>query len=136
MEDETKVKIAELQQLHAFEHFRSVISMAELALKSAILVNGGACIALLTFIGNVSSSGSKLIVFGLFAFASGVFLDAVATFLAYLTQNEFMRQINEKEKHNDKQWQKRWAIRTCGGSYVAFCLGALLSGWSFLVCSI
>lgn len=136
MDHETKLKIAELQQVHAFEHFRSVISMAELALKSAILINGGACIALLTFIGNSSGLANQIIVFGLFAFASGVFLGALATFFGYLAQNEFMRQINEKEQHNDDHWQKRWAIRICCSSYLSFCVGAALSGWSFLACSI
>jgi hypothetical protein len=55
MNDEQKLKTAELNHLRAIEHFKSVISMAELALKSSILINGGASIALLTFIGNVKT---------------------------------------------------------------------------------
>ncbi len=136
METKAKLRTLELQQARAFEHFRSVISMAELALKSAILVNGAACIALLTFIGNSTRSENILIVVGLFSFATGVLLGAVATFLAYLTQNEFMRQINENEEHDEKEWRKIWAIRVCGSSYVAFFLGATLAGWGFLVCNI
>lgn len=136
METEAKLRAVELQQAHAFEHFRSVISMAELALKSAILINGGACIALLTFIGNSTRSENILIVGGLFAFAAGVFLGALATFLAYLTQNEFMRQINDNEEHNEGEWRKVWAIRVCGSSYGAFLLGVILTGWSFLICNV
>ncbi len=133
MKQDFNEKIKELKQLRATEHFKSVISMAELALKNAILINGGGAVALMTFVGNGQSNKCNFVVFGLFAFAIGVSLGAFATYFGYLSQNEFMRQINEREPMNDGIWQKYAAIRLCGLSYIAFTAGVFLTGFGFLV---
>jgi hypothetical protein len=77
---------------------------------------------LMTFVGNTKESSGDSVVYGLFAFAFavGVLFGATATFFGYLSQNEFMRQINENEPMNDDVLQKNAAIKLCGFSYGCF----------------
>ena len=133
MNIENEIKIKELQQTRAIEHFKSVISMAELALKTSILTNGAAAISSLTFVGNAGEVASKeLVVYGLFLFTLGVLFGAVATFFAYLTQNSYMEQINEDIPLNDDGKYKQLAIKTCGASYLFFLVGIVLVGGGIL----
>lgn len=134
MEPDTQIKIAELKQVRAIEHFKSVISMAELALRSAILINGAAAVSLMTFVGNAEKNSSNSVVYGLFSFAIGVLFGAIATLFGYLSQNEFMRQINENESLDDGVViQKKVAIWLCGLSYGCFAIGVALTSFGFLV---
>lgn len=76
---------------HDLELFRSVISFAGAALKSAMLINGGAAVAMMAFIGNIWTQGvSALAVTSLtnsiLYFSSGVLAAAVATMTSYFTQ--------------------------------------------------
>ncbi|MGE0371345.1 MAG: hypothetical protein AB7Q01_05580 [Gammaproteobacteria bacterium] len=107
-----------------------------MALKSAILINGGASIALMTFVGNLRPSERHFIVYGLFVFAMGVLSGGAATFFAYLAQNKFMEQINANKESTDNQWQKVSAIWVCGFSYLAFFSGSILAGLGILGCGI
>ena len=71
--------------------FNSVISLGQSALKSCTIINGGAAVALLAFIGNiVLKSDAKPLVGGisnaLFAFGVGLFLASLATGSTYFTQ--------------------------------------------------
>ncbi|MEX0802462.1 MAG: hypothetical protein WD688_03970 [Candidatus Binatia bacterium] len=72
------------------ELFRSVILAGQSALKSAILINGGAAVALLAFIGHVwkpdMSSPLKELAGPLVWFVAGVLLDAMAAGLTYVSQ--------------------------------------------------
>ena len=126
------IKITELKLLRSIEHFKSVISMAELALKTTLLINGGAAIAVLTFVGNTQTSNKSIVACGLHAFALGVLAGALATFCAYLTQNRYMNQINIGESLDENDVRKKAAIFCCGLSYVCFFVGIfLVSGGLF-----
>jgi hypothetical protein len=46
------------------ELFKSVISTANIAIKSLITINGGAAVALLAFVGHLLSTGGKQLVRG------------------------------------------------------------------------
>jgi hypothetical protein len=66
-------------------------------LKNAILINGTACIALLTLVGHAASSGSSTLSASMFGFplalfATGVFLAACASGTAYLGEGLGFRQ--------------------------------------------
>ena len=79
------------QQLFDVEMFRSVIGYGQAALKSAILINGGAAVALLAFIGNIWAKGVRpdvadSLTNGIVLFASGVLAAAVGTGGSYFTQ--------------------------------------------------
>lgn len=82
------------------EMLRSTIAIAQSALKSSLLINGAAAVALLAFIGNVWSSKVHIptvlgVANAMGFFVSGVLTSAVAAGFAYLAQagygNEFGR---------------------------------------------
>ncbi len=82
------------------EMLRSTISFAQMALKSSLLINGAAAVALLAFIGNVWRSKEHIatiigVANSMGYFVSGVLTAAVAAGFAYLAQagygNEFGR---------------------------------------------
>lgn len=67
---------------------RQVIGLAQSALRGFAIINAGAIVALLAFLGNVWTKGITLEPFlvSMWAFALGVVLSALASALSYLTQ--------------------------------------------------
>jgi len=85
----------------ALEMFRSVMGFAQSALKTIILVNGGAAVAVLAFIGNIWAKPlevniAEALVKSEAWFASGVLLGAVATGFSYLAQYFYERKTFNK----------------------------------------
>ena len=75
----------------SLEGFRQVIALGQSTLKSIMLINGGAAVALLAFLGNLINSKSAAVPLLPFAnsmqaFVVGVFLAAVAYGLTYFSQ--------------------------------------------------
>ena len=74
----------------SLEGFRQVIALGQSSLRSIMLINGGAAVALLAFLGNLitNNSGAAVPSFAnaMQAFVLGVFLAAVAYALTYLSQ--------------------------------------------------
>lgn len=74
------------------ERFKAVITFADATLKSAMLINGGAVVAILAFIGNIASKGvlaPSLITFitvSMASFASGVLAAVMAGYDSFVTQ--------------------------------------------------
>lgn len=89
---ENELKIAQLQSDASLEMFKSVIEAGLNALKSAIIINGGAAVALLAFIGGIVKTTSEnhvsisCIGQALLIFTIGVGLAGTATGLRYITQ--------------------------------------------------
>ena len=90
---EHDVWISSRQQLHEhnLEMLRSVITVGQLALKSALLINGGAAIALLALVGQVWSSNDGKLALGSLAtallyYVFGVLSAAVAAGTTYISQ--------------------------------------------------
>ena len=75
------------------EAFRSVIAFALTTVNAAMLINGGAAIALLAFLGNLEPdrlvSTRPHSAFALFAFAIGVLAGASGAALGYFTQYRY-----------------------------------------------
>ncbi|WP_075259998.1 hypothetical protein [Herbaspirillum camelliae] len=82
---------ARQQHEGTLEAFRSVITSGQAAIKSAFLLNGGAAVAMLAFIGHMTQ-GNKLgidmrtLALALAVFAGGVLTTAVQSGFTYLTQ--------------------------------------------------
>ena len=79
------------------EMFKSVIIAGQAALKSAILINGGATVALLAFIGSVFkvSQNSEVVTklsHAMFCFVIGVLSGAVASSVVYIAQFVYARE--------------------------------------------
>ena len=90
-EHERNIAHYEAQQLHSIEIFRSVIAYGQAVLKSAILINGGAAVALLAFIGNIWAKGISQdavnsLTSSIAFFAYGVLVAALGTAGSYFTQ--------------------------------------------------
>ncbi|WP_133699270.1 hypothetical protein [Roseateles toxinivorans] len=107
------------------EMFRSVVESAKIALSTSILVNGGATVALLAFVGNLVtksapgiSSLQTSLAWSLISFALGVLLGAVATGGTYLAQYCY-----------HSEWSRAGAVFHIAtvlliiGSYIAFSFG-------------
>lgn len=76
--------------------FNTLPVFAKAALTTSILVNGGAAVALLAFLGNLISKTPRswvdpLFIWSLGVFAAGVFFGAAATGFAFLAQYKFYR---------------------------------------------
>jgi len=83
------------QQRHVqawqLENFRSVVTLGQAALKSIILINGGAAVALLAFLGHLVADGPLTnapapIVESLYRFVLGVLLASLASGTTYASQ--------------------------------------------------
>ena len=105
-----------------FEFFRATISAGQSALKSAILINGGASIALFTFIGklwgNPNTQAAQLIA-PLQLFLFGVLFAAIAAGTTYLAQWFY-------------SGRKPWLIKIANVSNITSILLVLGSYGSFL----
>ncbi len=74
---------------HRLERLRITANAGQNALRTAFFMNGGATIALLTFIGNLSTNNPSkipLLASSLFIFVSGVSLIALASGATYLSE--------------------------------------------------
>lgn len=120
--------------------------LGQSALKSMMLVNGGAIIALLTFIGNEAHiANASYLKCGLSMFGAGLFLSLLAYFAAYLGQADFMnvagirmvdmraQSMEVDSEETPEIFEKRgmkllWAaIGLLFGSLLLFGLGAVAS---------
>ena len=121
------------RETYNFEMLRSVLNAGQNALKSAFLMNSGATIALLAFLGKLSEDHqSKIPIFAdsMFDFVMGVLVLVVAYGGTYLAQNFYSL---------DKGWSQKTAVVTnitviilTISSYVLFVLGALKAYSAFL----
>jgi hypothetical protein len=111
------------QVLSDAEMFKSVIQAGQGALKASLLINGGAAVALLAFIGNIwtKMQGPAVVnalISSLISFGGGVLLGAIATGITYLTQATY-----------EQKWAKSgsllniFSILFVIGAYVSFICG-------------
>jgi hypothetical protein len=125
MSNDSQLKHAELTTFRAVEQFKSAISMAELALKSSIVINGGAAVSVLTFVGNTKSIEKIFLIYGLLLFSLGVFLAATSTIFAYLAQNKYLEAIKSEELKSKDDFYRKMAIFVCSFSYFCFLAGII-----------
>lgn len=95
------IKKNEAAEASSLEMFRSVILAGQNALKTAFLMNGGATVVLLAFLGKLSDQHQdKIATFAssLFIFVIGVFAISLASGFTYLSQAFFA---------GDKSWQQK-----------------------------
>lgn len=110
------------------EMLRSTIMTGQTALRSSLLINGGAAVAVLAFLGNAWSKGipHQVLVgasYGLSLFVWGVLAASTATGATYLSQAGFG---NEFGKHSSRigAWARVVAIVLVAVSYIMFACAA------------
>ena len=117
------------------EGFKQVIALGQSTLKSIMIINGGASVAILAFLGNALNTANSKVLILPFAnsmrmFVFGVSLSAIAYALTYLSQLSYS---------GEKPWQQNTGIALhvltslAGASaLVAFIWGANLAYFGFV----
>jgi len=80
--------------------FQATVQSGQAALKSAFLINGGAAVALLAFIGNVwtkTQANVNGLGFPLLLYVFGVLFPAVASGLTYLSQYQYGKSVKDDD---------------------------------------
>lgn len=131
--------------------FNSVIGLAKISLQAVLLVNGGAAIALLAFLGNLASTQSqsslvRILAFALLCFAIGVLAGLIGMGVSYLAQYRFLEAESQLQEEQAEplifpaianryiefaKRHRRWAIGLVILAYVLFGLGCVISFWGF-----
>jgi len=116
---------------HNLEMLRSTISTGQSALKSALLINGGAAVALLAFIGSIWTSNNAAkalpeISLALLLYVSGVLSAAIAAGFTYFSQAGFGHEFGKNSRPVGHVG--RWlAVLGVFASYVLFGYGSWLA---------
>ena len=117
-----------LHEDHALETYKSLISLGSESLKALQLLNGGAIVALLAYLGqaNMSELAARSVSVPLILFVAGLSLGTLCFLTSYLTQlalfNESVRP-NESSGKSHTFWL-RVTVGVAGLSLVAFVAGA------------
>jgi hypothetical protein len=110
--------LAAYNNKHAFNVrlFEAVITFSQLTLKSAFLLNGGASIAILTFLGHDQWKYLRVpLANALLLFVTGVFMSALSTASTYFTQSAYA----EHNRRIGNYW--RWVtVVLLAVAYLAF----------------
>lgn len=121
--EERKLKIYDARISRINAGLGAVITIGQGALKSAAIINGGASIAILAFIGNLYSSSVNVFLVsnladGLAIFGLGVFFAAAASGATYLAQEGY-----ENSKRKQATIFQNTAICAVVISYLLFLFG-------------
>lgn len=115
-QEDLQAKILEGRNQYYFERLKVVTQAGNFALKSAILINGGASVAMLAFIGHLFSISEGIVraeqlSSSLVVFAIGTLVAAIASGATYV--GEIYRSMSEFNKLLKQSFEqsKRWADR-------------------------
>jgi hypothetical protein len=115
-----------LTQEHWLETYKSLIQLSIEAFRFSALVNGGAAVALLAYLGNVAStSGATVINLScpMLSFVAGLGMCGLAVFFGYLTQLKLLNEIGKSQNLNFKHTWYLWAAVIC------YVVSLLAFGW-------
>jgi hypothetical protein len=97
---------------HIVETFKGLITLSIEALKALLLINGGAAVAILAYLGSLASRGSTAhlpnMKGALLCFAIGVLATALAFIVAYFTQ--FCLYYEERARHMRQPFSARHPV--------------------------
>lgn len=120
---QTQVEVEKYTHSANLEMFKSVIQTGQSAIKANMLLNGGAAVALLAFIGklaDVNPACIPLFALPLTVFVSGAFLATMVSGLTYLTQVIFSE---------DGKWRDRIGNTLQGLSILSGLSSLILFGY-------
>jgi len=120
------------------EMFRTVMTAAHVALRSAVIINGGAAVAALAFAGSLVQHGKSVspVAMALACFGFGVFLAALATGTTYVTQCKYYEEVSSAQVNSNDEVARRgsfwrWTtILLCALSYLMFVVGCGCGVWA------
>jgi hypothetical protein len=114
---------------HVQETYKSMVTLGQGALKLTFALNGAAIIAIMTFLGNLSTPGTPApnMRGPLVCFLVGLVCSGLATGTAYLTQFfNFNESIGNTLKRGDKYVHEYWLWGT--GTLLVLSIGAFACG--------
>jgi hypothetical protein len=121
-----------LESDHWLETYKSLIALASEGFKFSALINGGAAVALVAYLGNLSANAKAIpdVRCAMLAFLVGLSLCGFSLLFAYLTQ---LARLNDLSNRRDPtpSWQLPVAITLFTFSLIAFVTGAWLAVTSF-----
>lgn len=114
------------------EEFKATVGLAQSSLRAAMLINGGAAVAILAFMGNIWSKGNVTtgLTGSLWFFIGGIVAAAFGTGTAYFAQHGFVLAKNENEEKNAMRWRVASIVLVIL-SYIVFAFGAWWAGDTF-----
>lgn len=124
--------MSETKNWHAEETYKSLILFGNTGLRFVLLVNGGAILALLTFVGNLQGKVNPApdMTWPFVMFLTGILFGGFATLTAYFTQltlyNESIGNVTNNESRNHTFWLRR-SLALIGLGIVSFGIGSLLA---------
>src|ERR1700722_9884926 len=125
-ENEKALLQLKLKQERQLAMFKAILDLAAVALNAAFLVNGGAAVAMLAFVGtaraNTNLFDTHALVFALSIFALGVFAALIATGLGYYTQVKYAQ-----TEATEISTENKVVALLIFVSYVAFFVGAFFA---------
>jgi hypothetical protein len=114
------------------EQFKSLMQVSVLALRSAMIINGGAALALLTFLGNLKeNTGMLQFICALKFYIVGVALAALATGISYLAQYRYLQELKNDSANDKGQYITYITIALVFISYAAFIVGGIEASSGF-----
>ena len=123
-------------QWHITETFKGLITLSTEVVKMLALVNGGAAVALLAYLGNVAHNPGlhpPHLMHALMSFCTGLFATLLAVIFAYLTQLKLYNEERAKRQQNLLPESQRKQIKERHGWILAVAiLLALLAAIAFL----
>jgi uncharacterized BrkB/YihY/UPF0761 family membrane protein len=110
------------------ETYKSLVTLSTEGFKFSALINGGAAVALLAYLGNVAGKDAARpdMSCAMFAFLFGLALVGFAWLFAYLTQLKRLNDIVDSQNPRGS-WRLNVAITLSVLSLVAFIAGAVLA---------
>ena len=142
---EIQMKVQELEMEQSNKMLEAMMTYAKMVFSSLVMVNGGAIIALLTFLGNAKSFRyfTDYWIGAIVAFCFGLFFVLGAMALAFLAQKIFREGTDRDIKRGvETDWPKKNFTGTrirnvcvwCAGiSMFFFATGAIMAAWALRV---
>lgn len=117
---------------HWLETYKSLVALATEGFKFSTLINGGAAVALLAYLGNVAGSNEPVpdMRYAMFFFLFGLFLCGLSIMFAYFTQLKRLNDISQNKNPIPNRWLTL-AIITFELNIVSFIVGSFLAVNSF-----
>lgn len=115
----------------------SAATLAQSTIKGAMLINGGAAVAVLAFIGNIWSKCNEVpesIAWSVASYSGGVLIAGIAMGTAYFTQYYYLENLlNEKGANKVKVGKvfRNTSTILIIGSFISFAIGTYLSFVTF-----
>ncbi|WP_060807497.1 hypothetical protein [Veillonella atypica] len=109
---EQRIELEKIRAQNLASGLSLVESFANITIKAIMMLNGGAAIAILAFLGNIISTDYSKWIYGIVwalgGYSIGAACSAIVAFLSYLSQSHYNSMTDETDKSADNI--RCWAI--------------------------